>query len=362
MTVDGATIPVTLGFVPSSVAVPDVDRPWAPPCRSARVGALCPRERRAARRPGDRHLPRRRRAARPARARLRHGGPLPPRRPPAGVRSGARRRRRLRRGRRHDPLVPAGRHPPLRRRPHHHGAPPGRRGLHHAQGRPQRDGGRGTPVARDERPRRRHLRPCRPGRVRHAAHPADGRAGPVAAPPRLTRRGQPRRRAHARQPVDPAPADHPAAGARRRAQHRSPPPPAPLRARHRDVPRPRGRHGGQRHLDVPPPPGPALVPPIRHGPPPCLRVRHLEHGARRVHAAGRGRRGAAATARWRTPSRRSPLATSPRSSRRSRRFGTQGPRSRHRRRSATPSTPWRPWPTRHTPTPPARAAKGRRRG
>ena len=41
---------------------------------------------------------------------------------------------------------------------------------------------------------------------------------------------------------------------------------------------------------LPPRPGSAVVPAIRHGPPKCLRVRHAEHASRFVHPAGRGRR------------------------------------------------------------------------
>ena len=95
------------------------------------------------------------------------------------------------------------------------------------------------PVVGYERSRSGDVGPRRPGRVRDAGGPVDGRSGTRAVLPRLARRPQPRRLAPARELLDSSPADHPATGTRRRAQHRPSPAPAPVRTRHRLVPRAR---------------------------------------------------------------------------------------------------------------------------
>ena len=169
-------LPGQLGVHPRAAGHRRSRSPGVAPRRPQDHGPLRRRERGGARLSRRRHLGRRRGAPRPGDVRVRHGRPVRTRPAPAGVRLGAHRGADQRRR--------GGGHPDIARR---RGADdlerwdparavPRRGGVHHAHLRAQRHVARGSTDLGDERPQRCLQRPRRPGRVRHADDPADGRS------------------------------------------------------------------------------------------------------------------------------------------------------------------------------------------
>jgi len=121
-----------------------------------------------------------------------------------------------------------------------------------------------------------------PGSVSHAAAVGKARLAAVessAAQTGRVRGGISGRRAAARR-------GH---RAWRRGCRRPSSPPAAARTGHRLVPGARRGPGDQRHLDVPARRRPAVVLPLRDGPPQRVRLQHAQHAPRRGGAARRGR-------------------------------------------------------------------------